>query len=65
MTKEEALKEIERIVDEEVIASDKIAQKAMEEGRWKPGLDANGDLFKGLQLETELKIKEILDQVEE
>ena len=65
MTREEAKKEFQKLLEERHIAEERIYEKAVEQGRWQPGLDSNRDLFNGIKLEFEEKVNKLRSQIDE
>ena len=65
MTKEEANIKAKEIFQEWLIQKDKIIQTAQREGKSKMGLDANNDLFKGLDQATKQKLNVLKSMINE
>ena len=65
MTREEIQKEYLKLLDENVRENQKIAKNAKENGLWKPGLDANRDLFAESNRRFKKKIDELKNMLDE
>ena len=65
MTESEAVKEIQKMAREYAVIQDQIAKKAMQEGRWNPGLDSNRHIFDAINKEIKQKIDEIIAKIDE
>ena len=65
MTKEEANIKAKEFFQEWLIQKDEIIKTARREGNWEMGLDANNDLFKGLDQATKQKLNVLKSMINE
>lgn len=65
MTKQEALKEIEKLCEERNARADILAEEAKAKGIYEPGLDGNRELYVDLDKEIKSRMKKIYDMVDE
>lgn len=65
MTSKQAEQEYRKLLNEWNEEEDNIMKKAKEDGTWKPGLDSNRELFKGISEKYYKRIKELQASVDE
>ena len=65
MTRDEAQKELIRLIDENNRKCDEAIAKAKANGTLKPGFDSNKDIFVEIDRETKAKIKELQSMIDE
>jgi len=64
MTKEQARKEMKKILSDHAATVDEITKKAKQDGTWAMGLDANKGLFAELNAETNRKLQHLASIVD-
>lgn len=64
MTREQAQKEYEQLLNRTVAEKRRIEEEAKRSGTWKAGLDSNNYLFAKIDSEFANKVKEIQSKVE-
>ena len=65
MTKAEANIEAKKIFEESIKESEKITQRAKENGAWQKGVDSNKVLFEELHKKTKQKLRELASKIDE
>lgn len=64
MNKNQAYIEAEKIIDDYIKKEKAIIEKAKKNGTWKPGLDANNDLFREIVKERNEKLSLLSSMVD-
>ena len=65
MDKIQAKKEYEKIIHEQNEKTIAVMEEAKKNGTWKPGLDANEELFADIKEETKQKIEFLKSMIDE